>query len=61
MHDDTLAIQAAIMACPPKGRVLIPEGTYRMKTLFMKSNTSLEIAKGAIMKIDRFAIQAIVK
>ena len=52
VHDDTLAIQAAIMARPPKGRVLIPEGTYRMKTLFMKSNTSLEIAKGAMLKAD---------
>lgn len=45
--DDTLAIQAAIMACPLKGRVFIPKGTYRVKTIFLKSDLTLEFEKGA--------------
>lgn len=46
-HDDTMNIQAAIMACPAHGRVLVPEGTYRVKSLFLKSDMSLELARGA--------------
>ncbi|MCL1990834.1 MAG: glycoside hydrolase family 28 protein [Defluviitaleaceae bacterium] len=49
MTDDTLAIQAAIMACPKGGRVLISAGTYSVKTLFLKSHMTLEIAKGATL------------
>ncbi len=45
--DDTLAIQSAIMACPKKGRVLIPAGTYRFVCLFLKSHVSIELARGA--------------
>lgn len=30
-HDDTSSIQAAIMACPAGGRVLVPAGKYRVK------------------------------
>ena len=47
--DDTQAIQAAIMACPAHGRVLIPPGTYAVKTIFLKSDMTLEIAKGATL------------
>jgi polygalacturonase len=47
VHDDTAAIQAAICACPPDGRVLIPEGSYRVSSLFLKSDLVLEIARGA--------------
>ena len=36
IQDDTLFIQAAIMACPEKSRVLIPAGTYRIVSLFLK-------------------------
>ena len=45
--DDTGFIQAAIMACPPKSRVLIPEGKYKVTSIFLKSGINLEIAKGA--------------
>ncbi|ABR47121.1 glycoside hydrolase, family 28 [Alkaliphilus metalliredigens QYMF] len=44
---DTASLQAAIMSCPPSGRVLIPEGTYLTAPLYLKSNITLEIQKGA--------------
>ena len=47
--DDTQAIQAAIMSCPKHGRVLIPAGTYLVKTIFLKSNITLEFAEGATL------------
>jgi polygalacturonase len=52
IHDDTCCIQAAIMACPKDGRVYLPEGTYRITSLFLKSNLNLEIGKGAVLKAD---------
>lgn len=48
-HDDTTNIQAAIMACPKGGRVLIPAGSYRIKSLFLKSNINIELAEGAVL------------
>lgn len=50
--DDTQAIQAAIMSCPPQGRVKIPAGDYRVKTIFLKSNFTLELLKGATLRFD---------
>ena len=47
VSDDTGFIQAAIMACPPKSRVLIPKGKYKITSIFLKSGINLEIAKGA--------------
>lgn len=47
--DDTLSIQAAIMTCPKSSRVLIPEGTFRFTNLFLKSDLTLELAKGAAL------------
>lgn len=47
VSDDTNFIQAAIMACPEKSRVLIPRGKYKITSLFLKSGIRLEIAKGA--------------
>lgn len=47
VSDDTGFIQAAIMACPPKSRVLIPRGKYRITSIFLKDGINLEIAKGA--------------
>ena len=47
VSDDTKFIQAAIMACPPDSRVLITRGTYRITSLFLKSDLRLEITKGA--------------
>lgn len=49
VSDDTLFIQAAIMCCPKDSRVLIPEGTYRITSLFLKSDLRLELAKGAVL------------
>ena len=55
VHDDTGAIQAAILCCPAEGRVLIPEGRYRTGPLFLKSHMTLEIQKNAVLllKTDR--------
>ena len=47
VSDDTNFIQAAIMACPPKSRVLIPKGKYKITSVFLRSGVNLEIAKGA--------------
>lgn len=52
IQDDTHFIQAAIMACPPESRVLIPAGTYRITSLFLKSNLRLELEKGAELVAD---------
>lgn len=49
VQDDTLFIQAAIMACPEKSRVLIPEGVYRITSIFLKDNLQVELAKGAVL------------
>lgn len=46
-QDDTHAIQAAVMACPRDSRVLIPAGTYRITSLFLKSHVRIELAEGA--------------
>jgi len=47
--DDTSSIQAAIMSCPKNGRVLIPAGDYSVKTIFLKSDITIEIAKDAVL------------
>lgn len=52
IQDDTPFIQATIMACPRNGRVLIPEGTYRITSLFLKDDLKLELAKGAVLSAD---------
>ena len=49
-QDDTHHIQAAILACPEHSRVLIPAGTYRITSLFLKSHTRIELAEGAELK-----------
>ena len=48
-HDDTCAIQAAIMACPKDSRVLVPAGTFKITSIFLKSNLTLELGKGAVL------------
>lgn len=45
--DDTAALQAAILTCPPHGRVLITEGCYRFTHLFLKSHLRIELTKSA--------------
>lgn len=48
-HDDTNAIQCAIMASPKDSRVLVPDGIYKISSIFLKSNLTLELAKGAVL------------
>ncbi|MFR3728044.1 glycoside hydrolase family 28 protein [Lacrimispora sp.] len=48
--DDTGAIQAAVMCCPPNGRVFVPAGTYRIRNLFLKNGLTLELGKGALLQ-----------
>lgn len=59
-HDDTLAIQAAISSCPKAGRVLIPEGIYRVASVFLKSDITIELAEGAVLSAfterEKFAV-----
>ena len=58
--DDTPCLQAAIMCCPAGGRVLIPAGTYLTGPLFLKSHLTLELQKGATIRLltnqNRFPI-----
>lgn len=52
INDDTIYIQAAIMACPKDGRVLIPKGTYLIRSLFLKSHIKIELEQGSILLAD---------
>lgn len=49
INDDTTFIQCAINACPKDGRVVIPEGIYKITSLFLKSDLKLELLKGATL------------
>ncbi len=46
IHNDTLAIQSAIMACPQDGRVYIPRGKYLITSIFLKDHLTLELGDG---------------
>lgn len=50
LSDDTPYIQAAVMAAPAHSRVLIPEGTYQIASLFLKDGLNLELGRGAVLK-----------
>lgn len=52
IQDDTPYIQAAVMCCPKDSRVLIPEGIYRITSLFLKDDLRLELAKGAVLSAE---------
>lgn len=52
IQDDTPYIQAAVMCCPKDSRVLIPEGTYRITSLFLKDDLRLELAEGAVLSAE---------
>lgn len=47
---NTQAIQAAINACTNGGTVYIPKGTFISGALFLKSNMTLYIEKGGVLK-----------
>ena len=51
--DDTLSIQAAIDACYAGGggTVLIPEGTYNVTSLHLKSNVELKMDRSTLFQI----------
>ncbi|MGL5433845.1 MAG: glycoside hydrolase family 28 protein [Lachnospiraceae bacterium] len=51
-QDDTLFIQAAVMACPKESRVLVPEGVYRITSLFLKDDIRIELALGAVLSAE---------
>ena len=52
IQDDTPFIQAAVMCCPKESRVLIPEGTYKITSLFLKDDLRLELAEGAVLSAE---------
>ena len=52
IQNDTPFIQAAIMACPKMGRVLVPAGNYKITSLFLKSHIRFEIEKDAVLVAD---------
>ncbi len=47
---NTQSIQKAIDACTAGGTVIIPAGTFMSGALFLKSNMTLYIAKGGVLK-----------
>ena len=57
---DTAAIQTAILCCPEGGRVLLPAGKYLTGPLFLKSHITIEMKKGAELRlttdISRFGV-----
>lgn len=48
---DTVPVQTAIDTCAAEGggRVVVPRGTYRIGTLWLKSHTELHLEKGAVL------------
>lgn len=47
---NTIAIQAAINACTDNGTVYIPKGTFVSGALYLKSNMTFYIEKGAVLQ-----------
>ena len=49
LTDDTLKIQAAMMACPKGGTVYVPKGRYLCASLFVPSDITLYLDRGAVI------------
>ncbi len=49
IQDDTLFIQAAINACPKNSRVYLPKGVYKVVSLFLKSDITIDLDKDAVI------------
>ena len=49
VHDDTTAIQTAILWVPDGGRVFFPAGTYLSRPLTLKSHITIELSEGATL------------
>ncbi len=47
IEEDTLKLQAALMACPKGGTVYVPEGTYLCASLFMPDEVMLYLDRGS--------------
>lgn len=47
--DTTFALQAAINTAPSGSLIVIPEGVYYTRPLFLKSDLTIELQKGAIL------------
>ncbi len=50
IHDDTAALQAAVMACPEQGTVIIPPGLWASGPLFLKSGVTVYLQSGATLR-----------
>lgn len=50
--DDTLSLQSAIEMLPPDGTLVIEAGEYHVTSIFLKSDMTLYIEKGAIIYGD---------
>ncbi len=48
-HDDTAALQSALDLLPAGGRLILPAGTYLTLPLRLKSHTTLELKRGAVL------------
>ncbi len=48
-HNDTINIQCAINACPENGRVYLPNGIYKVTSLFLKSHILIDLAENAVI------------
>lgn len=50
--DNTARLQAALSTCPAGGTVYLPAGRYRTASLFLKSETTFYLEKGAVLLGD---------
>ena len=47
--DDTVAVQTALDLCPKNGRIIFDEGVYLLAPIRIKSDTTVELKKGATL------------